>query len=393
MLNLLFERASRCYEFPVLARDALLECFEQRDAPGFKYSHLVLFPVHPSTAARYRQVFSPSGAKDDSRDAASLLDLLLHHRSQLRPWQPDTVETRQLQRLVEQRRLMVNEKTRQSNRFTACLKMYFPQILQWFDDVTAPVVGALLERWPSLQELQRAHPGTLKKFFVQHNGRSLQRIEQRIQAIYQAVPSTHDPAVLQGEAAAAQGFLALLKTLRETIAGLDQQIEQLVAGHPDRALFASLPGAGPVMVPRLIVAFGTRRQRYDTAFQMQCYSGIAPVKEAIGNSEWVHFRQSCPKFLRQTFHEFAFLSTRSSAWAKAYYDRQRAQEQSHPAAIRALAYKWIRIIFRCWKEGKLYDEQVHLRSLQKRHSPLGVPNTVVGWKPVAGFQKFSANPS
>src|SRR3974390_2833744 len=82
-----------------------------------------------------------------------------------------------------------------------------------------------------------------------------------------------------------------------------------------------------------------------------------------------------------------------SAWAKAYYDRQRAQEQSHPAAIRALAYKWIRIIFRCWKEGKLYDEQVHLRSLQKRHSPLGVPNTVVGWKPVAGFQKFSANPS
>ena len=290
-------------------------CLEQSRGPLVymlsKYSHLVLFPVHPSTAARYRQVFSPSGAKDDSRDAASLLDLLLHHRSQLRPWQPDTVETRQLQRLVEQRRLMVNEKTRQSNRFTACLKMYFPQILQWFDDVTAPVVGALLERWPSLQELQRAHPGTLKKFFVQHNGRSLQRIEQRIQAIYQAVPSTHDPAVLQGEAAAAQGFLALLKTLRETIAGLDQQIEQLVAGHPDRALFASLPGAGPVMVPRLIVAFGTRRQRYDTAFQMQCYSGIAPVKEASGNSEWVHFRQSCPKFLRQTFHEFAFVSTRS----------------------------------------------------------------------------------
>ena len=55
--------------------------------------------------------------------------------------------------------------------------------------------------------------------------------------------------------------------------------------------------------------------------------------------------------------------------------------------------KWIRIIFRCWKEGKLYDEQVHLQSLQKRRSPLGVPNTVVGWKPVAGFQKFSANPS
>src|SRR5262249_10716838 len=101
--------------------------------------------------------------------------------------------------------------------------------------------------------------------------------------------------------------------------------------------------------PRWFAPFGTRRDPYDTAFQMQCYSGIAPVKEASGKSEWVHSRRSCPKFLRQTFHEFAFLSTRSSAWAKAYYDRQRQQERSHPAAVRALAYKWIRIIFRCWK--------------------------------------------
>lgn len=358
-----------------------------------KYAHLVLFPVHPSAAAHYRQVFSSSGAKDDPGDAASLLDLLLHHRSQLRQWQADTVETRQLQRLVEQRRLMVNEKTRQSNRLTACLKLYFPQILQWFDDVAAPVVGALLERWPSLQELQRAHPGTLKKFFVQHNGRSQKRIEERIQSIYRAVPATGDQAVLYGEAAAAHGLVTLLKTLRENIAVLDQQIAQLVASHPDYALFASLPGAGPVMVPRLIVAFGTRRERYDTAFQMQCYSGIAPVKEASGNRQWVHFRRSCPKFLRQTFHEFAFLSTRSSEWAKAYYDRQREEKRSHPAAVRALAYKWIRIIFRCWKEGKLYDEQIYIQSLQKRRSPLGVPTTALGWKSVAGFQKFSENPS
>jgi len=147
------------------------------------------------------------------------------------------------------------------------------------------------------------------------------------------------------------------------------------------------------MVPRLIVAFGTRRERYDTAFQMQCYRGIAPVKEASGNSPWVHFRRSCPKFLRQTFHEFAFLSTRSSVWAKAYYDRQREQEQSHPAAIRALAYKWIRIIFRCGKERPPYDERIYLQSLQKRRSPLGPPITALGWKTVAGLQKLSGNPS
>jgi transposase len=369
-------------------------CLEQSRGPLTymlsKYAHLVLFPVHPTTAARYRQVFSPAGAKDDPRDTASLLDLLLRHRNQLRRWQPDTVETRLLQFLVEQRRLMVHEKTRQSNRLTACLKMYFPQILQWFEDVSAPVVGALLARWPTLQQLQRAHPGTLKKFLHEHNCRSEERIQERIQSIYQAVPATCDQAVLAGGAAASRGLVALLQTLRENIAALDQQIEQVTAAHPDYAVFASLPGAGPVMVPRLIVAFGTRREHFQSAFQMQCYSGIAPITEASGKSAWVHFRWTCPKFLRQTFHEFAFLSTRSSEWAAAYYQHQREKQQSHPAAVRALAYKWIRIIYRCWKDGKPYDEQTYVQSLQRHNSPL---DTSFGWKTVAGFKKFSANPS
>ena len=56
-----------------------------------KYAHLVLFPVHPTTAARYRETFCTSGAKDDPNDTASLLDLLLRHRERLRQLQPDTV--------------------------------------------------------------------------------------------------------------------------------------------------------------------------------------------------------------------------------------------------------------------------------------------------------------
>jgi len=130
-----------------------------------KYPHLVLFPVHPKTAAQYRETFCPSGAKSDPSDTASLLDLLQRHREKLRQLRPDTTETRLLQMLVETRRLIVNEKTRQKNRLTACLKIFFPQLLKWFDAVDAPLVGALLSRWGSLRELQGAHPGTLRKFF------------------------------------------------------------------------------------------------------------------------------------------------------------------------------------------------------------------------------------
>lgn len=360
-----------------------------------KYSHLVLFPVHPTTAARYRETFTPSGAKSDPNDTAALLDLLLRHRDRLRPLQPDTAETRLLHFLVEERRQTVDEKTRQSNRLTDCLKQFFPQILRWFDDVTTPLVGDLLQRWGSLQELQRAHPGTLRKFFREHNCRSVELMEERIAAIYQAIPATTDQAVLEAGIMTARGLVALLATLRSNIAVFDQRIAQLIASHPDGELFASLPGAGAALVPRLLVAFGTRRDRYQNAYEMQCYSGIAPVKEASGNTEWVHFRFVCPKFLRQTFHEFASHSIGQSQWAKAYYEHLRNDEKKdHHAAVRSLAYKWIRIIFRCWKDGKPYDEQVYQNSLRRRRSLLagilGGANGVV-WKPVAGFQKPSEN--
>jgi transposase len=362
-----------------------------------KYAHLVLFPVHPTTAARYRETWAPSGAKSDPSDTASLLDLLMRHRERLRPLQPDTVETRLLQFLVEERRRTVDERTRQCLRLTDCLKLYFPQLLGWFDDGASPVVGAILERWGSLQELRRAHPGTLRTFFHEQNCRGEERIQTRIDAIYQATEATNDPAVLEAGVITARGLAALLATLRRQIAALDQRIQQLVAAHPDGALFASLPGAGTALVPRLIVAFGTRRERYDSAYQVQCYSGIAPVRQASGSTESVHFRFACPKFLRQTFHEFARCSLKKSEWARAYYRHQRLDnKKSHHAAVRALAYKWIRITFRCWKDGKPYDEQVYLQSLRRRSSLLGpalASTTKPGWKTVAGFQKLSASPS
>src|SRR4051794_38743314 len=264
-----------------------------------KYPHLVLFPVHPTTAAGYRQTFAPSGAKSDPSDTESLLDLLLRHRERLRRVQPDTVETRLLHFLVEERRQMVDDKTRQSHRLTACLKLYFPQVLQWFDDVTSPLVGALLDRWSNLEELQRAHPGTLRKFFHDHNCRSAEKNEERIAAIYQATTATKDEAVVEGCALIARGLVALLKTLRANVAAFDKRIAELAAAHPDTTIFSSLPGAGAVLTPRLIVAFGTRRDRYQDAYEVQCYSGIAPVTESSGNSEWVHFRFACPKFLRR----------------------------------------------------------------------------------------------
>jgi hypothetical protein len=95
-----------------------------------------------------------------------------------------------------------------------------------------------------------------------------------------------------------------METLRNQIVEYDRRIAELVESHPEGGLFGSLPGAGPVLTPRLIVAFGTQRERFASAEEVQRLSGIAPVTEKSGKSTYVHIRRACPKFLRQTFHEF-----------------------------------------------------------------------------------------
>ena len=337
-----------------------------------KYEHLHIYPIHPRAAAQFRAALYPSGAKDDPIDANLLLDLLVHHRVHLRRLSPDTEQTRLVQQLVEARRKLVNEKTRQSNRLTAKLKLYFPQVLTWFDEVDSELVGALLERWPTLEALQKSRQASLRSFFTRHNCRHAKLIEQRLEQIRQAVPAIRDGAVIQSAVAMVSVLVRLIATLREGIGALDRQIDRAAGAHPDSAIFRSFPGAGPVMAPRLLAAFGSQRDRYQSAAEVQQFSGIAPVLVRSGKTAWVHYRWACPKFLRQTFQEWAGHSIGFCGWARAYYEQQRKRGAGHHAAVRALAFKWIRIAFRCWKDGVPYNDSRYLQSLHQRGSPLAI---------------------
>ena len=123
---------------------------------------------------------------------------------------------------------------------------------------------------------------------------------------------------------------------------------------------------GDQLAPRLLCAFGADRPRWSEASQIQKTSGIAPVIERSGKSCWVHRRFFRPKFLCQTFHEFAESIPRSE-WAKTFYQSQRQKGKSHHSATRILAFKWIRVIFRCWKSHQPYNEKFGLGALKRRH--------------------------
>jgi transposase len=354
-------RVGLCLEQPAVHLIAFLE----------SYAWFTLYPINPITLQKYREAFVTSRAKDDAKDADYLADLLLTHHAKLKPWAPEDSQTRAVQQLVFHRRAVVDERTGLTNRLIALLKSYFPQALGLCgEDLWRPLATAFLLKWPSLQAVQKAKPATLKTFYYLNGSRSAKLLEQRLALVAKAVPVTDEIAVIESFALRVQLIARQLQLVQRSVAEFDRLIAQAYAAHPDQVVFASLPGAGPVLGPRLLASVGSQRERFGAAAQLQHYTGIAPVTKKSGGSCYIHRRYLCPKFHKQSFHEYAGQSILWSRWAAAYYLQQRSKGCPHHTAVRALAYKWQRVIFRCWQNRTPYQEEIYEAALRKHGSPL-----------------------
>ncbi|HEX3544581.1 MAG TPA: IS110 family transposase [Candidatus Acidoferrum sp.] len=332
---------------------------------------LTLFPIHPATSARMRKAFTPSGAKDDLPDSRVLLDVLRHHRDRLRPLLSEDVATRRLAGLSEARRRAVDHRTQLGNSLRCLLKGFFPQALELVgEQLYSPLALDFFGRWPTLPELKASRPAAIKRFYHAHNVRRPEAVAKRLELIGNALALTTDEAIVFVSVRQLELLVAELRLVQKHIERYEQEIDRAFAEHPEAPLFRELPGAGKVLAPRLLAAFGTDRSRFANASQFQCYSGIAPVTEKSGSRVWIHWRWNAPWFVRQTLIEWAGQSTLYCAWAKAYYEQQKARGKGHWAIVRALAFKWIRILWKCWSTNTPYDDATYLKALAKRQSPL-----------------------
>ena len=255
---------------------------------GYDFVHV--FRINPKSLADYRKAFSPSGAKDDPTDAEYLLEWVEMHRNRIKPWVPDDAQTRALQKLVEFRRELVNQRVAFTNQLTQALKEYFPQALDWGGEVERVMIYDFLSKWPTLEKIKKARPDTIRAFYRQHGCRSSERIEERLKGISGAKALTVDPAVIATSVCMVQAIVRSLYPLLESIVCLEEEIDERFNRHPDMAIFDSFPGAGAALAPRLLAAMGSDRSRFDSADEIQRYSGIAPVTERSGKHEWVHRR-------------------------------------------------------------------------------------------------------
>jgi transposase len=354
-------RVALCLEQPAVHLIAFLEAYEW----------ICLYPINPISLQKFRETFVTSRAKDDAKDARYLSELLLTHHAKLKPWAPQDSQTRAVQQLVFHRRVVVDERTGLTNCLQALLKQYFPQALVLCgEDLWRPLATRFLLKWPSLQAVQKAKPATLKQFYYLNGSRSTKLLERRLALVTKAVPVTDQTALIQSFVLRIQLICRQLQLVQQTLRQYEQQIAQSFTQHPDHLVFASFPGAGPVLGPRLLSSLGSQRERFEQAAHLQRYTGVAPVTKQSGGKCHIHRRYLCPKFHRQSFHEYAQVSVLWSRWAAAYYLQQRTKGSPHHTAVRALAFKWQRIIWRCWQDHKPYEDKIYEAALRKASSPL-----------------------
>lgn len=330
---------------------------------------LATFPLNPKAAQRYRDRKSVAGAKSDQLDAFSFADALRtdgHAWRLLRPQDPLTAELRLLCRdeigLIASRTALVNQ-------LRAALHEYYRTALDAFDDWTARGSWEFVLTFPTPHQLASAGKRKWEKFLHAHKLYRQATCDKRLELFAQAQKAASpNLAVTAAKSLLAVTLARQLCTLEGQLDAYRTRINELFGKHPDHDLFGSLPGAGDKIASRLLAELGADRQVFQDPQALQCYAGAAPVTHQSGSMRRVVFRHACNKMLRSTVHLWADHSRVKAPWAEAYYQHKRERGMGHAAALRCLAMRWLKVLWKMWNERSVYDPDRHTRDQVKHGS-------------------------
>jgi transposase len=257
--------------------------------------------------------------------------------------------------------------TRLVNQLTACLKAYYPAALQLFTKLQQRSTLLFLQTYPTPQAAQQATVAQIEATLRKGHHTHPKTVAPKIYEVLHQPHLVADEVTIRTKARLMRALVAQLLPRLPQIAAYDKEISELFLTHADSQIFASLPGAGKRLAPRLLAEWGDDRHRYADANSIQALAGTSPVPFESGTYAKVHQRLACLKPLRNALQQFARLSTQQEGWAKDYYDRKRTQGKSHSMAVRALANIWVRIIFAMWVKQEPYERTTFVAA-QRRHA-------------------------
>ena len=332
--------------------DALLEA-----------GHAVV-PVSPNAIKSWRESEVLSGAKDDPGDAeviAEYLRLRAHKLTVLAPFRDDT---RALRAVVRARDDLVEQRVAVNNQLEACLDAFWPGAKAVFADVCSQIALAFLERYPTPASARSLGEKRMAAFLGQHGYSGRRPAAELLERLRAAPDGIADGPETEARRDAVLGYARVIRALNTSIKNLDRSVSARLGEHPDGEIFASLPRSGRINAAQMLAEWGDCREAYDSPDAVAALAGATPVTKKSGKHEAVHFRWACNKRFRKAITTFADNSPHASPWAADVYQRAIARGCDHPHAVRVLARAWIRVIWRCWRDRKPYNDTIHAAAVR-----------------------------
>ena len=337
----------------------------------------VVLPVNPDLVARRR---GPARKKDDAADARICCLLALDRHAALRPLVPHGELAGELRAIARDDDRAARDQRRLLNRLRQDLLATFPAALQVArDDLGAPTMLRLLQRWPTRQQLAAATRQELVAFARAGRHGWPERLADQV------------TTALTGDHFVARDYLVRAKadTIRLAATQLlaigtqrrawERRMGALLLGAPRQGrarqprkdepgnaipggkIYLSFAGLGDRLAARVAGEIGDHPEQFESPNALACYAGKAPVTRRSGKSELVvATRLACNRHLADAVQQWAFCSLSQSGWAREFYDAQRARGKGHHAALRALGNRWLEILWHCLIRGQLYNEATHV---------------------------------
>lgn len=327
---------------------------------------VAVYPIGAKVAKALRECKNAAGCKSDRLDAWSFGEGLRANGQQWKALVPEDALTYELRLLCRDEVKLIEQRTALVLQLKEALHEYYPAALEAFDDWVSSAAWAFVIAFPTPQLLVACGKRRWEKFLHSHRMYRQTTYQQRLEIFARADHFCGPPAVTAAKSRLAVVLVKQLQLLDKQLQDYRQAIENLFDRHPDRDIFNSLPGIGAKVAPRLLSEFGSHRDRFETHQSIQTYAGSAPVTRESGKTRVVMFRRSCNKHLRSAANFLADLSRAKCVWAQVYYEQKREQGKSHSTALRCLAQRWLKILWKMWQTRQPYNEALHLLN-QTRH--------------------------
>lgn len=321
---------------------------------------LEVFAIHPNQVKASRARFAVAHGKSDRFDAYVLAELARTDTHRFRALVPDSDETKALRTLTRAREDLVGIRVELANQLRAQLQAFWPGALI-FHDIDSPISLAFIARYPSPVDAKGMGAKRMAAFLSRQHYSGRTDPAALVERMKAAPQGTAGSSECEARRTVVLGLIAALEPVVAEIAELGRQIRDALTCHPDATIFAPLfrDRRTAICPATLIAELGDCRGRYPTEAALAADAGMSPVALESGKLRVATFRRACDKRLRLAVATLADSTRHWHPWAGEVYRGARARGQDHPHAIRTLGRAWIRVLWRCWRDGVPYDSALH----------------------------------